>query len=443
MHRLSILNLGPLDECEITCRQFMVLTGEQASGKSTVAKAIYYFRTVKDDIFEAVKEKFIDKFSPPSVPVQNDKNKPLIKILRDTLRKKFFRTFGYPVTELREGMRVRYHYTNEYSITVRLINAKLPKRKILHVELSKPLVDFINEYDKRSLSLDYATMMKIQFAQIKAEINNAFNDDFDTVYIPSGRGMLTLFSNSIRFYPVFALGGGAQDNIADYCTQNYIENQSDIKREFSGGLEGIIGYYSTGSNIPQSWEKAQELIHRVICGKYKIENGEERIVLDDGKYVNLSFASSGQQDSLWVTNLLFYYLISNKTAMFIIEEPEAHLFPSSQKYITELISLVCNQGHSMLVTTHSPYILGTLNNLLYASSFSKTQKKNEAAKIIPQSLWIDYGKFQAWFVKGGRIEDCMSKELKQIKNEIIDGISDVINDEYDSLIGIDCAEEKS
>lgn len=429
------------DECEIICRPFMVMTGEQASGKSTIAKALYYFMTVKNDMFEAVQEKFIDRFSPSSVPVQNDRNKPLIKVLRETLRRKFIRTFGYPVNELREGMRLTYRYTNDHSITVRLINAKSSGRKILHVEISRPLVNFIDEYDKRGLSLDYATMTKIQFAQTQAEINNAFNDKFETIYIPSGRSMLTLFSSSIRLYSFYASVGNVQVNSMDYCTQKYIEKQSEIKSDFSGGLDGIIDYYRTGSNIPQSWEIAQSLIHRVLCGKYRTENGEERIILDDGKYVNLSFASSGQQDTLWIMNLLFYYLVRKRPAMFIIEEPESHLFPSSQKYITELISLLCNQGHSVLVTTHSPYVLGTLNNLLYASSFSEKAARNEAAKIISPSLWIDYGKFRAWFVRGGKSEDCMSDELKQIRNELIDSISEVINDDYDKLFELNYSEE--
>lgn len=232
MHRLSIRNLGPVDECEIICRPFMVMAGEQASGKSTVAKALYYFRTVKDDMFEAVRDKFIDRFSPPSVQIQNDVNRPLIKTLRETLRRKFIRTFGYSVIELKEGMRISCHYTNEYSITVRLINAKSSGRKILHVELSKPLSDFINEYDNRGLSLEYTEMMKIPFAQIQAEINNAFNDKFETIYIPSGRSMLTLFSNSIRFYPVLGFGGSAQDSAIDYCTKSYMEAVRDKGRIF-------------------------------------------------------------------------------------------------------------------------------------------------------------------------------------------------------------------
>lgn len=128
--------------------------------------------------------------------------------------------------------------------------------------------------------------------------------------------------------------------------------------------------------------------------------------------------------------------MQKRPALFIIEEPESHLFPASQKYIMELISLVCNQGHSMLVTTHSPYVLGALNNLLYASSFRKTPKQKEAAKIIPSSLWRDYDSFSAYFVKGGKAEDCLDSEIRLIQNERIDEISRVINSDYDSLFGL-------
>ncbi len=63
MHRLIIHKLGPVDDCDITCTQFMTFTGFQASGKSTIAKAIFYFRTMKDDIYEIAKEQALRKQS--------------------------------------------------------------------------------------------------------------------------------------------------------------------------------------------------------------------------------------------------------------------------------------------------------------------------------------------------------------------------------------------
>ena len=431
MHKLIIHNLGPISECELICTRFIALTGEQASGKSTIAKALYYFRTFKNDILDAVTSIMPSKFMKDSAP-----NKTLIKILRDTLRKKFLRTFGYSVRELRKGMRIKYYYTKESVITVRLITDK-NNSFILNVHLSEALVEFINEYEKYIMS-DVVNVNKNNFSFLQSDINKFLDDTYETIYIPSGRSMLALLSSYVQPFSF------QQDkNNLDYCTQKYIEAILSIKPELSGGAEGITDYYRTGSNIPSSWEKARELVEKVICGSYKIENGEERILLKNGDYVRINFASSGQQDALWITNLLYYYLVQKRPVMFIIEEPESHLFPSSQKYIIELISLVCNQGHSMLVTTHSPYILGALNNLLYASSFKKTPKQKEAEKIIHPYLWLDYDKFQAWFVSNGKLEDCRDKDIKQMKNEIIDGISDVINSEYDALLELNCEEDKN
>ena len=56
MQKLIINRLGPIEHCELKCSQFMTLTGFQASGKSTIAKAIYYFRTIKEDIIELARE---------------------------------------------------------------------------------------------------------------------------------------------------------------------------------------------------------------------------------------------------------------------------------------------------------------------------------------------------------------------------------------------------
>ena len=139
--------------------------------------------------------------------------------------------------------------------------------------------------------------------------------------------------------------------------------------------------------------------------------------------------------------MLFYYLLQQKQILFVVEEPESHLFPASQKYITDLIALVSNSGHSVVLTTHSPYVLGELNNLLYAHGISAECLK-KAEKIIPQSLWLDYQSFDARFVKNGMAENCMDAEIHMICNERIDEISKVINDDFDMLLELQCVNEK-
>ena len=38
--------------CEIVFDRFLLLIGEQASGKSTIAKLIYFFQTLPDALYE-------------------------------------------------------------------------------------------------------------------------------------------------------------------------------------------------------------------------------------------------------------------------------------------------------------------------------------------------------------------------------------------------------
>ena len=187
--------------------------------------------------------------------------------------------------------------------------------------------------------------------------------------------------------------------------------------------------------------QASELIKKILRGTYRYSNGEEQIVLDDGKYVKINFSSSGQQESVWILNLLFYYLLQQNPILFIIEEPESHLFPESQKYITELIALVNNCNHSVVLTTHSPYVLGTLNNLLYIHNI-QSQYLEKADDIIPKSLWLDSNNFNSWFVKNGTIENCMDSEIHMIQNEKIDEISRVINNDFDELLELQNIEGK-
>lgn len=47
LQKIIINHLGPVKELEMEIKDFNLLIGEQATGKSTVAKAIYFFRTIK------------------------------------------------------------------------------------------------------------------------------------------------------------------------------------------------------------------------------------------------------------------------------------------------------------------------------------------------------------------------------------------------------------
>ena len=109
------------------------------------------------------------------------------------------------------------------------------------------------------------------------------------------------------------------------------------------------------------------------------------------------------------------------------------MFPEAQRKMMELIALTINSsGSKVMITTHSPYVLGTLNNLLFADQVSK-EWEQETTHIIPKQVWIQVERFTALFVKEGTADECMDHEINLIKNELIDEISKTINQDFDEM----------
>ena len=48
MQIIEINNFGPVKNARIELHRLTVLIGEQASGKSTIAKLIYFFKSISD-----------------------------------------------------------------------------------------------------------------------------------------------------------------------------------------------------------------------------------------------------------------------------------------------------------------------------------------------------------------------------------------------------------
>ena len=143
MHRLVIHKLGPIKDCSLNSAQFMAFTGYQASGKSTIAKAIFYFRTVKDDIYSLAQEKALSRLTYEP----NKSNTSLKKLLTDYLREKFLRVFGSS-WGMDNDMYMEYHYTEECYIKISLKENKLfSTPNYIWIDLSEDLCTFINTHD--------------------------------------------------------------------------------------------------------------------------------------------------------------------------------------------------------------------------------------------------------------------------------------------------------
>lgn len=418
-HLLKIKHLGPIEECEIEITQFTVLTGPQSNGKSTVAKAVYFFRTVKQDILQIMMQ------GGPKVITGKD-NMLWERLLTQRLKDKFMQLFGTSWV-MPQDMYIEYFYKRDTSIKVSLCEGYHDNiTNYINIEFSDKLHGYLGELEYRN----FQNMNSAQKSHEQKELDKLFCDSFETVFIPAGRNLITLLSTQLNY--IFTSLEGSQLRNIDYVTKRYTELILKIKPMFAAGMEGLWATEKNAMQRPTPVPSAIKLLlndaNTVLCSKYKYIDGEERMYLDEKRYVKINLASSGQQEIVWVFNLLFYYLLENKKVFLILEEPESHLYPESQRIIGEVLTLFSNCGNAELITTHSPYLLGTLNYLLMAHQCPVERKEFIKAEIH-KLKWLDPKITSAFFIHDGTLSNAMSSEdgLSLIQNERIDGASKNIN----------------
>lgn len=434
--KLEINKLGPIDYCRLNIKQYTFLTGYQASGKSTIAKAIYFFRTLKEEISKIIIRQCYGNY--------HNENLNLKREFESVVRNKFLNTFGTSYS-MDSKMCMTYIYGDYEGYQVK-VSIYLKERQdyaspnYVYVQYSDKIKEFLKKYEKEILSkFTRGQHNSINSGQenfqelLKYELEQLFNDDYETVYIPAGRSILTVLGGPFNY--MYTIMDDDQKRLLDSCTRDYLERVLKLRPQFGNGLEGLGEGKTFTYKQQDNYKEAINLTRNILKGKYIFSDGEERILLDSGRYVKINFASSGQQESVWILNLLYYYLVLQKKIYFIIEEPESNLFPESQKNIVELIALVANAGNAVLLTTHSPYVLGSINNLIYAGSIGK--KSPDTEKIVAKNKWIDSQRCSAFFVNEHGLQDAMDSEIVQIDNNLLDQISHVINREYDELFAIE------
>ena len=446
--RIIIKNFGPIENAELDIKDYTILIGPNASGKSTIAKLVWFFQS-------SITVESIDRIRKHGTYEIN------VHDLKESFTSQFQRSWDkglWDIRALQEDFEVKYYQEfyepePEHAITLKKDNGKLD------VILTDGYLQYIRDtlmktagvykYSSDLEELQSHTIQQLSplderlpFLSTKEEPKKR-----RAIFIPAGRQILSLPTDS---FPLFKEGrieplveefmklvkrqeGNFHQSIQDEF--NKLE-QSELKQEPEDTNWGLL----------ENLKMAIRFSDTILKGKYINTREGERIYFNEKQFVKLYEASSGQQESLWIVNLI-YLLLWETCSSFtystftIIEEPEAHLYPETQKAITELISLLANWQNQVMLTTHSPYILSALNNLLYAHKVGNANDKakwKEMNEIIPEPLWVDIDRVAAYLIRDTRtIENIIDHELGIIIAEEIDSASRIILDKFDQILKLE------
>lgn len=163
------------------------------------------------------------------------------------------------------------------------------------------------------------------------------------------------------------------------------------------------------------------LLHSVMDGEViRIDN--KYIYKSKAVQIPLSAAAAS------VREIAPLELLANKIdvtrASILIEEPEAHLHPSKQRMMADILSAFSNSGMFMQVTTHSDYLITRLNELIALNKVKEKYKQKtlfynlcRKANTIPE-LVLDTKNIGAYLLVYDKKEDCSRVQ----KQDLQDGV---------------------
>ncbi len=395
-----------------------VLIGPQGTGKSISVKLLYFFKNFINDLVKSI---------------ENEDSKREL----DKSQKEIFSTFFPKDSWGKDNFLIVYTY-NSSEIYIEKNNNRLSFNYSENIKklLAKGRKIFNNEKVKLTENRKLASF-RIK-REISEKIQKCIREElgdlstYEQFFIPAGR---SFFAN-------------IQSSIFSFLSDN--RSLDPFLIEFGSYYENLKRIYNDILRSEKNDKQFDEIISKILNSTYIREKEKDFLLHNDSRKVNLTNASSGQQETLPLMIILKTLNHLNSLGggfTLYIEEPEAHLFPTAQKKIVQLLARTFNQNSrikfQIFVTTHSPYILSSFNNLIYAGNLSKNDEssKSQIEKIIPKEELLYSDLMSVYSIKENQNKFLIEEDSNLISSTILDSVSEEISLEFDNLLDIEFKNE--
>ena len=388
---LQIKNFGPLIDIDLQLERTTVFIGTQGSGKSCISKLLSIFRssdnfTSKIDLENLLTKYNINSFLKKETVIRYSTNHCEITVKNKRITFKQLNT--EEVNKFSEKNALVQALFEEYrNVKDKLENDATPSG--LLTTLTKEIID------------EYGLLHILKNSLTK-----------DPIYIPSERIFISTISESL-----FGLSNNKialPQCIIDFGTlfENHRKTTPNLNIDFL--------------NI-----------------KYANKNNSDKIILDKKTEIKLSESSSGIQALVPMLVILDGTCKFSNNSTFVIEEPEINLYPLNQKKLIQFIIDKCisKKDNDLIITTHSPYVLNSLNLGILAHRVGSIEsKKNAVINVIPEIYWINPSEITAYYLDDGKCKNIYDKNTGYIAITDLDDVSNLIDADKDKLNAINRGE---
>ena len=390
MKHLVIRHFGPIKEADMDLRRVNIIIGPQSSGKSTILKIACFCDWMERQI-ELTQNP--DKYCDSNFFIENLigfhklegylQQETYIRYENDAVSFDYSEKNKKCTFKWNEAKRWKYKRTKiAYIPAERNLVAAIPNW--YQVNMNKDnILDFMKEWEFARK----AFLKGEQILDLPAKYEyNAYNQG-DRIKLENGKELdLTVASSGLQaLTPLYVM--------LRYLTSEY--------------------YKEAHTNVEQ--DMLRQNLHEVVAKECAgLTKGEQQNIIDT-------------------------ILTPHHTDLFV-EEPEAHIFPSTQKsFVYSLVEMLNgNVQHTCFLATHSPYILTAFNNIILAGetmAMSK-EKADKVSVIMPKRQTLCYDEVAAFEMSNGRDHSIMDEDFRLISADAIDAASQEISNDFDYLLNI-------
>ena len=407
--RITIENIGPFEQASLEIKPLTIIIGKNSVGKSILAYLTWVLIAATPDFDKLAEittehgaaelaDEILERIKHGENPESEFKR--LIEIYIEALPTAIAPSIKNAIekTFMTKHWELIHEGTDRATITIEGPKATLEitlDRNDVKATYRKSYTEFTNE-----LTINVPEPKRLAITH-NGEI--VFSKYVMSTYDMVEALAVTLVNYVMRaFGPFFGIeaallpdsrAGISRTLLKPYLTPTLAEGVSNVDRQFIGLYYRLAEYMDKGLI---DLDLAKPLLEELgLTPEVTLEGGTYTIHarMWTGKRLHIFQTPSGIRESLTVALAL---ASREEPHIVIIEEPEAHLHPRAQRLMARLIAKSINKyGKTIIITTHSDYILYTINNLITLS-----QNPTKAKELnLEETETINPGKVTAYLIK--------------------------------------------
>ncbi|MBT0817918.1 AAA family ATPase [Campylobacter lari] len=297
------------------------------------------------------------------------------------------------------------------------------------------------------------------------EIDDFFNNDTEIIYTSINNTIEVQNNKVVIFYNTQIVSEQVFISDLRYIIPDILSYNFDRSIRISEILNNTMEYFLRGLKFNDNSYKLEMFNIELLQKLNKVTND---FLLQTKDYIiNYKNASSGVKSASIIEVIISYLLKetsqerkinldipskpqAQQTNIFI-EEPELSLFPEHQKEILHFI-LKSFLSHTLeeteikynklnfIISTHSPFILYYLSNILTGIQLHKQENlftMGKIEKIIPKELLrLDINDIEIYKLEEGTIASILDKKEYFINTQEMDKTAEILSNDYTDLLNL-------